>query len=195
MAAPAGIISSTAWRQCRLHRCRSAAPRKEQLTINGQGFTLANSIAQLKTDIANFSGSHFYALANSYDASGDNGGTPYTSTVLGTIFSGAIEGLGNTISNLSIDSDSTSSVGLFTLVAGGTVRDLGLRDVNIVATDAGGFSAGAFAGTYVSGLLLNDWATGTISGGSGPHDVFGGLVGVSTGTIENSYAPRSRSRI
>ncbi len=160
------------------------------LTINGQGFTLANSIAQLKTDIANFAGSHYYALANSYDASGDNGGTPYTSVVLGSIFSGAIEGLGNTISNLSIDSSSTSSVGLFTLVAGGTVRDLGLTNVDIVATDPGnsGFSVGAFAGLNAGGTFLNDWATGTISGGSGTNDLFGGLVGDNVGTIENSHA-------
>jgi trimeric autotransporter adhesin len=159
------------------------------LTINGTGFTLANSIAQLASDVANFSGSGFYALANSYDASGDNGGNPYTSFIIGGMYRGMVEGLGNTISNLSIDTVGIQQVGLFSLIAGGTVRDLGLIDVNIVASDSGSnISAGAFAGANVGGTLLNDWATGTISGGSGSHDLFGGLAGDNVATIENSHA-------
>ena len=68
------------------------------LTINSYAYTLENSIAQLATDIATTPAGNF-ALANSYNASGDNGGTPYSGPVIATTFAGNFEGLGNTISN------------------------------------------------------------------------------------------------
>ncbi|HEY3777670.1 MAG TPA: hypothetical protein VGL35_06405 [Rhizomicrobium sp.] len=82
-------------------------------TINGTAVTLVNNIASLAGAIAaNPSGS--YALAGNYDASQD--GT-YTASPIQTTFTGNFDGLGNTISHLSIDhTGSRTGVGLFVTV-------------------------------------------------------------------------------
>lgn len=73
---------------------------KSQLVINGKTFTLVNDIATLASDIAaNPSGA--YALARGYDASVDGS---YTSPPVSTKFDGSFEGLGHTITNLTITS-------------------------------------------------------------------------------------------
>ncbi len=146
------------------------------LTIGGDGYTLANNITQLASDIsANPNG--LYALAESYDAGNDNGGTPYTSPPIPTNFTGIFEGLGNTISNLSVNS--AGDAGLFE-VNGGTVRDIGLVNVSITGAD--------YVGALVvmnEGQIVGAFATGSVSG-SGPSPV-GGLVAENLGGIYNSY--------
>ena len=66
-----------------------------------------------------------YALAGDFTSS-----TSYSGAVIGT-FNGTLEGLGHTISNLTINSGS-NSVGLIgNLNAGATVRDIALVDYSI----------------------------------------------------------------
>src|SRR5579871_2778100 len=73
------------------------------IAINGTSYTLVGSIQQLATAVAaNPAGS--YALANDYNARHDR---TYASAPVATTLTGAFEGLGNTISNLSI-SDPTN---------------------------------------------------------------------------------------
>src|ERR1700733_3072872 len=68
------------------------------LTINGTAYTLVDDIATLASDVtANPSGS--YALAGNYNAAPD--GT-YSKSPVSTNFAGSFQGLGNTISNLTI---------------------------------------------------------------------------------------------
>jgi hypothetical protein len=78
-------------------------------TINGIGYTLVGNVATLSSAIAaNPSGA--FALANGYDASQD--GT-YAVSPVATMFSGAFNGLGNAISNLTInDPTENAYVGL-----------------------------------------------------------------------------------
>lgn len=113
---------------------------------------------------------------------GERSGAGYT----GNAFKGTFDGAGHTITGLAITSDASykddKAIGLFGVVAGGTVKNVILKDVNINCPSnelAGG----------VAGLLCED---GTISGcqvsGSvSIKDGAGGILGrmVVSGTVEN----------
>lgn len=148
-----------------------------QLFINRSTFTLAGDIKTLAADIgANAFGN--YALATSYDAKND--GT-YTASPLPD-FGGVFTGLGNSISNISIDDQTTSDfVGLFRQVySNGIVQNVGLADPAI-AGPAGTSSAyseiGGLAG-LADGLLFNDTVTGgEVTSGNNQYGAVGGLAG------------------
>jgi hypothetical protein len=150
-----------------------------QLSINGASFALVGDIKTLVNDvIANANGK--FALASSYNAKSD--GTYSTSPVSG--FGGVFTGLGNAISNLSInDTKPSDNTGLFfSIYAGGTVANLSLTNVSISGpsgTSSAYSNVGALVGTS-SGLLFNNSVTGQVSAGtqSGNASV-GGLVGTS----------------
>lgn len=126
-----------------------------------------------------------YALANHLDAAGRNyitslivhGDTPIPSPP----FSGVLEGLGHTISNLNINAaDNTGSVGLIGILTG-SVRNIGLVGGSIT----GDSRVGGLAGNMWSGTIKSSYSSASINGRS----VMGGLVGYLTrGSIENSYA-------
>ena len=149
------------------------------LTINGNAFTLEKSIATLANAMkANPSGN--YALANAYNAKPDGA---YKSAPLGT-FSGAFEGLGNTITNLKIaDSTINDKVGLFAQIeANASARDLKL-DATITADDSS--YVGALAGEN-DGAIANVFLRGSVS--DGKFAFIGGAVGLETGAITNTHA-------
>jgi hypothetical protein len=73
-------------------------------SINGESYTLVSSIAKLAHDIKR-NASGYYALSASYNAHRD--GT-YTKSPIATKYEGTFNGLGNTISNLTIDGGSKS---------------------------------------------------------------------------------------
>ena len=82
-----------------------------------------------------------YALANSYDATSD--GT-YAAAAIPTTFTGTFEGLGNTISNLTISSSTAPAdegIGLFASVTG-NISDLALSGGSLT----GNANVGALAG-------------------------------------------------
>ena len=159
-----------------------------QLSINGNAYTLVGDIKTLASDIAASPAGDF-ALANNYDASAD--GT-YQGCPVPTLFSGSFEGLGNIISNLSIDGVTDINggpiEGLFVeLDTKGTIGNIGLVNANLVvptryvlAGSLVGFNSGTVEGSYVSGTLT----VGIKSSG-------GGLAGGNGGTIANSYATAS----
>ncbi|MGH7222702.1 MAG: GLUG motif-containing protein [Gemmataceae bacterium] len=147
-----------------------------RLAINGATYTLENSISTLAAAIAaNPAGS--YALANSYKASAD--GT-YSESPIQTTFTGALEGLGNAISHLSVDA--SGYVGLFSSEEG-AIENLGLFNINIIVNGsswAGGIAA-------IGGNLSHVHVTGVIRGrGNSPNSI-GGLVGAG-GAITNCSA-------
>src|SRR5579862_3110380 len=74
------------------------ATTSNNLSINGAAYILENSLPTLASAIASNPGGRF-ALANSYDASKDG---QYKNSPVGTPLTGTVEGLGNTISNVSI---------------------------------------------------------------------------------------------
>ncbi|WP_198164046.1 MBG domain-containing protein, partial [Bradyrhizobium jicamae] len=99
-------------------------------------------------------------------------------------FTGAFNGQGYTIANLTINRSTTDDVGLFGYVGTGvTVQDVGL----LGAAVTGKAEVGALAGNN-AGTITRSYATGVVNGSG--NDV-GGLVGRNTGTgsnITQSYA-------
>ena len=97
-------------------------------------------------------------------------------------FNSTFNGNGHTIANLYIDKGARN-IGLFGTVGGdGTINDVGLLALKIVATERFAY-AGGLVGSN-SGTVINSYATGDISGGY----FIGGLVADNRGIIRNSYA-------
>ncbi|RUL69271.1 YDG domain-containing protein [Dyella choica] len=156
------------------------------LSINGQGYTLISSATALQNNVGT---SGFYALAGNLNLSG--GFTPIgTST---TAFSGVFDGLGHTITGLTVAGNSSlTDVGLFG-ASSGTIRNVGLLGESVSGAASGTslslpISIGGLVGDN-SGTVSNVFTTGTVSG-SGDSENIGGLVGTneSSGTISNAYA-------
>jgi filamentous hemagglutinin family protein len=148
------------------------------LLVNGSGYQLVNSVAQLQSATG---GGGFVALAVNYDASVD--GT-YSSAPIGS-YTGVVAGLGHTISNLNI-STGGNDVGLIGELSG-VVRDLGLAGGSLTGTGFGS-NIGAMVGQLDGGgIVQNAFSTMGVSGGVGSNYV-GGLVGRTSGKISQSYA-------
>jgi hypothetical protein len=157
----------------------------DDLVINGASYTLVGDLRTLAADIwANPSGN--YALARSYDAAVDG---VYHDAPITTVFYGTLDGLGNSISRLKIDDTAGlhgyDEVGLLSFLMG-TLRNLGLIDVNIVNNSNNIGPVGALVGED-PGVIVNCFATGRIA--SRGQGLVGGLVGeMGSGTILNSHA-------
>jgi len=149
------------------------------LIVNGASYVLVTDLATLASDVAaNPSG--LYAFAKDYDAGPD--GT-YQNGITNFGFGGLLEGLGHTVSNLSIQGGAVTAVGMFQqTVSGVAIRDLSLENVSI---QAGAGSVGAFVGQGGTNFV-NVSSSGSISGGT---DV-GGLIGQLTngGNITRSHS-------
>ncbi|GAB3040273.1 hypothetical protein GCM10027285_26440 [Oleiagrimonas citrea] len=128
-----------------------------------------------------------YVLGNTIDASATanwNGGAgfvPFGNNYFTNAFTGVFEGLGFTVSNLTINRPSASYVGLFGVVgSGGVVRNIGVTGGNVT----GSYCVGALAGANL-GTITDAYATSSVTGNS----LVGGLVGLNTnGSISNVYA-------
>src|SRR5215467_8809174 len=179
----------------------------QSLTINGQTYTLLYSMIDVQNiNASNASLSGNFALAKSLDASTVENWTPIGTGGAGQVlnatgFTGAFEGLGNTIANLKIGPASTNLIGLFG-ISDGTIHNVGLVD-ETVAVSANVTPAGTFVGGLVgmnAGTIAQSFTTGTVTGststvtpkGVGKFDLtMGGLVGVNFGTIARSVSGSS----
>ncbi len=124
-----------------------------------------------------------YILANDIDASATHGQDVWLGSSfrpVGSVFdnfTGSLDGLYHRIDNLYIDRSGANYVGLFGLIDGGTVRNLGLNNATVT-----GFNyVGGLAGSATDSLINNVYVTGAVAGNG---DV-GGLVGLLT-TTDNS---------
>ncbi len=124
-------------------------------------------------------------------------------------FGGIFEGNGFSISNLQINRDSTSEIGLF-VGNSGTIRNFGLRNIKVEgntgvgglvgnnpsnlinvyvegdSVEGGGNNIGLLAGrNQSSGLIINSYVRGTVSS---TGRWVGGISGAARGRIINSYA-------
>lgn len=156
------------------------------LVIDGASYTLVGDIATLASDIAADASGH-YALADNYDASVD--GT-YASSPIATTFTGTFEGLGNTISHLSIsDTNTDDDIALFeTLDSSSVARDVSLAGIHITAGEA---SSAAGLVALNDGLVLSDKVSGSIkvkAPGVFHTPIVGGLVAFNTQTVSRSSA-------
>jgi filamentous hemagglutinin family protein len=153
------------------------------LSIAGQTYAVINSLgtagSTTGTDLQGINGnlSGDYALGGNIDASATsswNSGAGFLPIgTSSTPFNGIFNGLGHTISNLSINRPSTNYVGLFGYGGASSV----FENVGLV-----GGSVSGFAGSYSGG-----------GGGPNPHYGAGALVGVSFGQVSNAYSTASVS--
>ena len=132
-----------------------------------------------------------FALGSNIDASSTsiwNSGAGFTPIGKnGARFAGSFNGLGHTISNLSINLPSTSRVGLF----GENARYANISNVGLVGGSVSGDnSIGGLVGANY-GSISNSYATVAVSG----KTYVGGLVGANNDTITNSYATGAVSGI
>lgn len=195
------------------------------LTINGLGYTVINALGShtstTGTDLQGMNGAlgGRYALGANIDASdtaGWNGGAGFAPIGGTGSFTGTFEGLGHTITSLTINRGNENNVGLFSTIGStGTVRNVGLTggsvraDLNYGLSYRTGALAGASSGTIVNvhgttdvwGLYNAGGLVGVVSGGSitgsqasgyvRGYNRTGGLVGSiegSTATITGSHA-------
>jgi len=168
------------------------------LSINGVDYTVIQSLGtsgdasasptvmtlQGMAVSANLDGN--FALGTNINATGTSswnseaGFTPIGSNAAS--FTGTFEGLGHTVSSLTINRTSAPSVGLFGNATGSsTIGNIGL----VGGTVVGAAGTGGLIGATTTTKVLNSYATGTVMGAAGT----GGLIGaISTGSISNSYA-------
>lgn len=170
-------------------------------SLNGDNYTLVYSMAQLDaidgrnavdgTALAVYGDgvTGNYALAHNLAAAG----TTYTRSVVGDFptfdlanaFSGRLDGLGHTVTDLTIDAPTTDRVGLIGYLAGGTVSNIGVVGGSVIGRSNVGALVGILSGTEAT--LQTSYATATVaSAGSGNST--GGLAGGNNGTVQSSHA-------
>ena len=161
------------------------------LSINSSSYTLISSAGALQGITTSGLSGH-YALAGNLTLS--SGFTPIGTNT--TPFSGVFDGLGHTISGLTITNSSAVDVGLFG-VSSGTIRNVGLQGGSVSGVASYG-STGSLVG--IGGLvgenlgsISNVFSTVAVSGlggGGVTGQAIGGLVGTNgaSGTIRNAYA-------
>jgi hypothetical protein len=154
------------------------------LIVNGQSYKLVGDIKTLASGIAKKPSDNF-ALAGNFDASVD--GT-YINSPIPTTFAGKFEGLGHTVSNLTIGGRLRRGrmrlAGLFADLTG-TVRDIALVDANISVINNGIYALAGALAVYNEGSIIRASASGTISN---PYFEAGGLVDLNLGSIIQSTA-------
>ena len=154
------------------------------LAINGHNYTLVSTLAQLGADTLN-DNLGYYAISKGIDAKslGTLGAPPVATS---TEFGGVIEGLGNTISYLTIKDNNDEYVGLVGDNATGVVRDIKLADVSITAhSSLSGDDIGGLVG-YNGGTVFGSSVSGKISGAASSDT--GGLVGINWGKVQESFS-------
>jgi filamentous hemagglutinin family protein len=128
-----------------------------------------------------------FSLANNIDASGTsvwNSGAGFVpighGTTASTAFTGTFDGLGHTISNLTINRPATDFVGLFGYSLLATIQDISLTNINITGQNV----VGGLLGYNYGGTVSNSYSTGAVLGTT----EVGGLLGGNEGTVSNSYS-------
>ncbi len=159
------------------------------LTINAHDYTVitelgTNNSSKTGTDLQGINGvSGYYALGGDINASATGSWTVGGFTPIGS-FTGTFDGLGHTISSLTINRPEDSEIGLFGN-SNGIIRNVGLINASVT----GNSSVGALVGYNDYGsTITNSYATGSMTGNG---NFVGGLVGYNYGSITDSYATGS----
>ncbi|WP_454724650.1 MULTISPECIES: two-partner secretion domain-containing protein [Cupriavidus] len=146
---------------------------------NGYFYNVIQNLAQLQAINNNLGG--YYVLGT-----GIRGGSMRAIGADYGLFSGIFEGLGNTLSNLSVTANGPY-VGLFGATSG-RISNLNLASltINAPSSSAGLSMVGGLAGLN-SGQISNVTATGmSVNSGYYASNMTGGLVGLNSGTIDGA---------
>ncbi|MDD5057533.1 MAG: Ig-like domain-containing protein [Sideroxydans sp.] len=165
------------------------------LAINGHAYTVINNLGNegsiTTTDLQGMNGDLTlnYALAGDIDASatsGWNAGAGFQQIGHGGAsavqFTGSFDGLGHTISGLTINRPTENMVALFGYVGNLSIGNVGLVNVTV----NGNMLVGGLVGYRSGGATVNAFSTGSVSG----VDTVGGLIGENdaSGQISNNYS-------
>ena len=160
------------------------------LTINGQGYRVINDLglegSTTNTDLQGIWGTNYlghYALGKDIDAAATltwNNGTGFQPLLLNNQ---NLNGLGHTITDLSINRPTENNIGLIGSNILGKISNIGLMNTNITGQD----TVGGLVGNHV-GAINNSFVTGDIKG---LIDV-GGLVGLADSyyVVDNGISTR-----
>jgi len=139
------------------------------LIINSHVYTLVGDVASI-----GWQQSGYVALANDYNAGNDK----FTRTPINEV-AGQIEGLGHTLSNVTVTPNASGLIG--GIDSGAAVRDLHLTNVDIVGIH---HPAGGLAGAN-EGLVQGVTVAGKVTA---INTALGGLLGISVGSVIDSSA-------
>lgn len=147
--------------------------RHQAYAFSGSGDGLTAETAYIITNAAQLDEVRhdldaYYRLEADIDLAGFADWEPIGYGGLGPFFTGAFDGNGHTIANLTIDS-TANNVGLFGTVMNAEIRNVGLINVNVKGTD----EVGGLIGYVGDSTVENAYATGTVTG----NDGVGGLIG------------------
>jgi filamentous hemagglutinin family protein len=178
------------------------------LTIGAFPYTVINSVGSAGSitaaDLQGMNGnrSGFYALGSNINAavtSTWNGGLGFDPvgtgpTSLFQTFIGRFDGLGHTITGLTINRPTQDYIGLFGLGNGARIRNVGMTGGSVVGRDFVGGLVG-FTNSGGSDKIANSYFTGTVTGFSTGNGSVGGLVGANYGSITDSYSTANVSGV
>lgn len=141
-------------------------------------YIVVNDAAALQAMKDNLSGN--YALGSNINLASISNWQPVGNN--STRFIGRLDGLGHTLSNLTINRSNEEYVGLFGFTGNGSV----IRNIGLVGGSVSGNAlVGGLVGYNDRGTITNAYATGSVSG----SQFVGGLVGYNDeGKISNAYA-------
>ncbi|MBB3062777.1 GLUG motif-containing protein [Microbulbifer rhizosphaerae] len=162
--------------------------RHSVLLSDGAAYLSVKTLDELQAMNSDLAGN--YVLFNDIDAgdtaswNGETGFDPVGND--GNAFTGRFDGLGHTVSDLTIDRPDTDYVGLFGYTSGATLRNVGLVGGSVTGKD---FVGGLAGRNGRSSSISNAYTTGSVVGSG---DYVGGLAGInSNSTISNAYATGS----
>lgn len=148
-------------------------------SLGAAGSTTATDLQGMQGNLAGY-----YALGADIDASATSGWNSSAGFApvgnSSTKFTGVFDGLGHTITGLTINRPATSYVGLFGYAYGADILNVGLTGGSVT----GNSNVGSFAGRSDSAAITNSYNTGSVTGSG---DYVGGLVGYNFATIAGSY--------
>jgi len=156
------------------------------VTLQGAQYTVINSYSDFNT---------YVTPTGNYVLGSDIDGSHVNEIGYGSAFIGNFNGFGHLIENLAA---SGHAGGLFYQIGStSTISNLGITNATLVVNeDANGANIGILTNIN-SGSIVNSFAEGTATGFSqasdynGADPVVGGLVGLNSGLIANSYAVTS----
>jgi len=155
------LVSAPAQRAVHRH----AEPTGRRSSSNGQGYTLLYNMSDVQGSMPTATGlARFYALAKPLDAwRWSRAGRPIGTDGVGNIngqrrqrVRRRVQGLGNTISNLTINLPSANYVGLFGYVGSGSIRTSDWS----AAMSTGGDFTGGLVGYNSAGTISRSYSTG-----------------------------------
>ena len=173
---------------------KGAAAAIDWTVITALGAAGSTTGSDLQGINGNLSG--YYVLGADIDATataGWNGGAGFDPLGdYGSRFTGALDGLGHVVKNLTIDRPGENEIGLVGFLGGsgsngGIIRNIGISGGSIL----GMINVGALVGYSSSGAIDNTWSSAAVTGvsnnGSADGNV-GGLVGYNElGSISRSH--------